>query len=173
MVSFREILRGTLTRFVPAAIVGQAVIIILLLAGEPYGLVWGDTTILAGFTLALAAGHLGALSAVRRFLRSDADVAGRRALISGLAAGAVHFGTAAALQDLTVTDGFPLGLESGAVAALLMFFPWIGRQQAAPVDVEIPREILDELALTESPDLDWPPVTQSAERERVRRDPES
>ena len=166
MISFREILKGTITRFVPGAIIGQGLMIALLLIGEPAPLQWRDFLVLGGFTATLAAGHLGALSAMRRFMRSDADVAGRRAMISGLAAGAFHFGTAAYLDTLTVTNGYVLGVFAGAAAAFSLFFPWLQSRQSGAEPSMVPG-VLDELALAESSDLDWPARREDAP-ERVK-----
>ena len=157
MISFREILKGTISRFVPGAIIGQSLMIALLLIGEPTGLGWQDVAPLAMFTTMLGAGHLGVLAVVRRLLRPDANVAGRRALISGLAAGAFHFGIAAYVGNLTVADGYVLGIVAGAAGALSMFFPWIRTRRDQTPDTAIPAHDLDDLALMEPSGLDWPP----------------
>lgn len=169
MISFREILKGTITRFVPGAIIGQGLMIALLLIGEPAPLAWSDLIPLGIFTGTLAAGHLGALSAVRRFLRSDAHVSGRRALLSGLAAGAFHFGTAVYLGNLTVTNGYVLGLVAGAAGALSMFFPWIQTRRENTVDAIAGGDALDDRLLSESSDIDWSSrEDQVADRVRYR-----
>lgn len=126
MVPFRDILRGTAARFIPGAVLGQAAMIAVLVVGEPDGIHARDAGILALFTALMAVGHLGALATVRRALRDDADVTGRRALITGAAAGAIHFGIATAVGGMTVETGYPLAFLAGALASLGMFFPWIG-----------------------------------------------
>ena len=166
MISFREILKGTITRFVPGAIIGQGLMIALLLIGEPAPLQWRDFIVLGGFTATLAAGHLGALSAMRRFMRSDADVAGRRAMISGLAAGAFHFGTAAYLNTLTISNGYVLGVFAGAAAAFSLFFPWL-QSRRSDGEPSVVTGVLDDLALTESSNLDRP-ERQADAPERVK-----
>ena len=170
MISFREIIGGALTRFVPGAVLGQAAMIAFLLIGEP-PLVLGDLGILAAFTGLMATGYAAILSAARRRLRSDANVTGRRAFITGVAAGAFHFGFAALVGTLTVNDGLLLGVAAGAGAATLMFFPWIRLGRAAPDDAELPLAIPDDPALPASDDLDWIQSSRTSEADHVRRRP--
>jgi hypothetical protein len=170
MVPFREILRGTAARFLPGAVLGQAAMIAVLLIGEPNQLHARDTGILALFTGLMAAGHLGALGTVRRALRDDADVTGRRALITGAAAGAIHFGVATAVGGMTVETGYPLAFLAGALAALGMFFPWIGVVKGDYTDGGY---VTGERAVARLEDLkdpEWHPDLR--EPERVRRNEE-
>lgn len=164
MVTFREIVAGSIRRFVPGAIIGQAAMIALLLIGEPVGLEWRDLTVLAGFTLLLEAGHLAALAFTRRSMRGDADVAGRRSLVAGLAAGAFHFGFAAAVGTLTEGQGMWLAALSGAAATVAVFFPWFRTAHEEPLPI-VPVEA--DLALSEAAELEW--IDRELERERLKR----
>ena len=169
MVTFREIVKGAISRFLPGAVVGQAAMIAFLLIGEPSGLALRDLPILAGFTALMTIGHAGALGVMRRMMRDDADVSGRRALIAGLAAGAFHFGIAAAVSTFTENQGFALAVFSGAAAATAMFFPWIRAQRPeAEFAPSIPADVMDEMQLPPSTD-EWPLRDVRAEPERVKR----
>ena len=169
MLKLADIVRGTVTRFVPGAVVGQAVMIGLLLIGEPTGLAWGDVPVLAAFTSLLAAGNLAALGALRKSMRSDAEVSGRRALITGLAAGAFHFGIAAAVDTLTVNEGLALAVLSGGVAAISMFFPWMSAHDSSTTDGQLNTSFEDVEALPAGADLDWTLERKEQDTERMRR----
>lgn len=169
MVKLADIVRGTVTRFVPGAVVGQAVMIGLLLIGEPTGLAWGDVPILGAFTGLLAAGNLAALGALRRSLRDDADVSGRRALITGIAAGAFHFGVAAAVDTLTVNDGLALAVLAGGAAAISVFFPWMGARRSHDADLELSARLTELEALPDGADHDWVLEKFDREIDRVKR----
>src|SRR4051812_32833355 len=85
MVTIREVLRGAMLRVLPAAV---AVAVALRLTMEP---VHGSVDLLSGAlllpatagALGLAVGYAAALASMRRRLRADAAVAGRRAVVSG------------------------------------------------------------------------------------------
>ena len=166
MDPFRDILRGTAARFVPGAVLGQAAMIAVLIVGEPDSLHAGDIGVLAVFTGLMAAGHLAALGTVGRALRDDANVSGRRALITGAAAGAIHFGVATAVGGMTIATGYPLAFLAGALAALAMFFPWIGVVKGDYTDGGY---VTGERAVARLEDLkdpEWKPDLREAEEVR-------
>lgn len=166
MVPFRDVLRGTAARFIPGAVLGQAAMIGILLIGEIDSIHAGDLGILAAFTGLMAAGNLAALGTIGRALRDDANVSGRRALITGAAAGAIHFGVATAVGGMTIEAGYPLAFLAGALAALAMFFPWIGTVKGDYTDGGY---VTGERAVARLEDLrdpEWRPDLREAEEVR-------
>ncbi|MBK9548738.1 MAG: hypothetical protein IPO52_06450 [Gemmatimonadetes bacterium] len=89
MISLRTILRGVLTRFLPAFILATAIMYGLASLADRINVgLLGLATLYALMTL----GYTAALVALRYRLRADADVAGRRSVVAGLLAPAAYLG---------------------------------------------------------------------------------
>jgi hypothetical protein len=118
-----------MTRFLPAAAVTSLVLEI------PYWMLVGGSVSsvlrLAGVLGVMCTGYLGALAVMRPWLRDDAGVAGRRAVVAGIGgvglivAGAAvfRFGSTSLGTALARLGG--LYFASSAVVTLGIFFPWI------------------------------------------------
>jgi hypothetical protein len=132
MITWRQILQGTVRRFLPAAAVTT------LILGAPNWLVEGVRSLslvpVVGLG-ALAFGYAATLGVLRSHLREDADVAGRRALVSGVASVGL---LAAGLATLHLsTPPFVPGLgriaavyfASSSLVTLGLYFPWLTRIQ--------------------------------------------
>jgi hypothetical protein len=120
MISLRTILLGTLTRFLPALILGTALLYGMARLADQVSVGW------TGLGIAYAkavVGYTGALIALRYRLRADASVAGRRSVVAGLLVPAAYLSGIVLLRPTST----PVG----------MFFPWLkGAQVAALTDQE-------------------------------------
>lgn len=129
MIRAVEIIRGAVTRTVPAVLVGFA----LLVGSSSYArahisLARIALTVAAAF--AVAAGSALALLAMRSRLRSDAAVAGRRAFITGLAGFALATTIRPFLSFVHPAGDYLLMGAAGAALAVTMFFPWLESRRA-------------------------------------------
>ena len=119
---FRDVLKGSLTRFLPGCVVGLAGI-----------LAWGQPDILAnlpGYLALVAVATVGfgiGLEGLRRWLFPDAKIDGGRSFVAGLMVGPIWFSVIVAsmipaLQGPQAWAFFPL---IGLILAVLMFFAWL------------------------------------------------
>ena len=130
MTSVRSIVRGAIGRVLPGFAVGWA----LFVAFSPYARSIVTPGRIATALLAGAAAALGstiALSVMRRRLRSDAGVDGRRAFLVGIGALAVTLAARPFLPHLGTVGEYALMASSGAVLAAGVDFPWLVREPAA------------------------------------------
>lgn len=115
-VPSEQILRGALLRFLPSSVLSLTIVAALV---GPFGF-----TQLAGAVLlsaGLTAGYLGALGVLGRWLYPDAEVHGRRSVVSGLLAPiAMLIPTA-----LGLTSGLLASPLIGLLLALVMFVAWL------------------------------------------------
>jgi len=134
MIPLRTILRGVLTRFLPALILGTGILYALAFLLDRVSVGWiGLATVYALMTI----GYTGALAALRYRLRADADVAGRRSVVAGLLAPAAHVGGLVLLKSSSAPGVIVASAAIGAVLAIGMFFPWLkGAPVAALTDSE-------------------------------------
>lgn len=129
MIAAGEIVRGALRRFVPTvlAVMGLIAVPSALVAGGGFhaaGLAMGASEI-AGLTI----GFAGALLVVRRWLRDDAGVSGRRANVAAL-------GSVLALLTLSIVlvqyvsplRAFVLSTLAGGAVTAGLFAPWLTRR---------------------------------------------
>jgi len=130
MITWRSILRGAFTRFLPGA-AGLILALVAMVVARGTVLDDGWTRLLALEVASLSAGYAVVLGFMRRQLRADAVPDSGKSMIVGAAATAVL---------LLVTDSIPhwrpwsLALASfsaGGLSAALMFFPWLTRRAAA------------------------------------------
>lgn len=136
MISLRTILRGTLTRFVPAFILGTAIFYVLVSLGDPVSVGWLNL----GVAYALVTvGYTAALAALRDRLRADADVAGRRSAVAGLLVPAAYLSGLVVLASQSQLSQDLLAVLIGAGLAIGMFFPWL---KSAPVAALTDQEAL-------------------------------
>ena len=141
MISLRIILLGTLTRFLPALIVGTALLYTAVSMLDRVTVGWTYLSVTYAW---LTLGYTIALLALRYRLRADADVAGRRSVVAGLLAPAAYLCGVVLLTPDTPRGFDMAGLLIGAVLAIGMFFPWLkGAPLAALTDQEA-QQLLDE-----------------------------
>ncbi|MDB4905984.1 MAG: hypothetical protein JWO05_768 [Gemmatimonadetes bacterium] len=129
MISFGRLLRGTVTRFVPGAAAFIAVVIVIeAMLGATLSA--GALGVLSTELAALGAGHLIAMLAFRRRLRSDAPVTERPTAFAGAAA-AVSLLVILALAHPVFSLWAVAGLSTvaGAAGAIGSLFPWFRRQR--------------------------------------------
>lgn len=121
---FRDVLRGSLTRFLPGSVVGLTGI--LAWRGWP-----GDVLAnLPGYLALVAVATVGfgiGLEGLRRWLFPDAKIDGSRSFVAGLMVGPIWFSIIVAelipaLQGPQAWAFFPL---IGVILAVLMFFAWL------------------------------------------------
>jgi hypothetical protein len=127
VISLRTILRGTLTRFIPAVILGTAILYGLARLADSLSVGWLNISI--AYAL-LTIGYTAALAALRYRLRADADVAGRRSVVAGLLVPAAYLGGLVLLAPKGLLALNATAIAIGAVLAVGMFFPWL---KSAPV----------------------------------------
>lgn len=121
---FRDVLEGSLTRFLPGAIVG--------LTGMLAWVGWPSNVLanVPGYLALVAIVSLGfglGLEGLRRWLYPDASLGGSRSFVAGLMVGPIWFSIIVAelipaLQGPQAWAFFPL---IGVVLAVLMFFAWL------------------------------------------------
>ncbi|MDZ4258654.1 MAG: hypothetical protein U0974_07670 [Gemmatimonadales bacterium] len=122
MISLRTIVRGVLTRFLPAFLLGTA--IMYGIASRADRLVVGLLGLATVFAL-VTLGYAAALIAMRFRLRADANVAGRRSVVAGLLAPAAYLGGLMLLAPRGTLTFFGACVVIGAALATGMFFPWL------------------------------------------------
>ena len=127
MISLRTILWGTLTRFIPALILGTAILYGLARLADRASVGWLNIAI--AYAL-LTVGYTAALAALRYRLRADADIAGRRSVVAGLLVPAAYLGGLVLLAPQGQLALNATAIAIGAVLAVGMFFPWL---KPAPV----------------------------------------
>jgi hypothetical protein len=127
MISLRTVLRGTLTRFLPALIVGTAILYGLARLADRLSVGWLNVAVIYA---CVTIGYTAALVALRYRLRADADVAGRRSVVAGLLVPAAYLGGMVLLAPQGRLAENAAAIAIGVALALGMFFPWL---KAAPV----------------------------------------
>jgi hypothetical protein len=141
MIMHTEIIRGATRRFFPAAIIGAVVMSLLFGAPEFAAVMWVRILVgsLAAAVLATL-GFVGTMILTRRFLRTDAEVAGRKSALAGfVAAGASYALLAFSPSFLVMTvslfrlSPFYMGrtiaipILGGFVTTFALYFPWLSR----------------------------------------------
>lgn len=124
MISWRSILRGAATRFVPGvgAFLGASYLLTALLKGISIG-----STQVAGFAmfaLCLTAGYIAMLALLRQKLHATVRVTDRRSFLAGFAAVGVLVGLS--MLHWSPTPPFTvdaLAFLAGAATTLATFFP--------------------------------------------------
>lgn len=129
MITMRAILRGALTRVAPGFLLGSAVLIGASSVAR--------SNITAGriLTLFLVAGTAAigstlALTVMRRRLRDDAGVDGRRAFLVGLLCVPLSISVRPFLPHIGTAAEFALLALSGAALSSAVFFPWLATRRA-------------------------------------------
>lgn len=119
---FRDVLQGSLARFLPGSIVG--LLGVLAYGGWPADLIANAPGYLAFVTVVTGGFALG-LEAMRRWLYPDAGVVGGRSFVAGLMAGALWFSTLTLVPALQGPQAWAVFPFFGVVLAFLMFFAWL------------------------------------------------
>ena len=158
MIRRSEILRGMLTRFLPAAIAGTSVVTLLLSAVGRFAPFMSQLIVgVVGTALLATFGATLAMLAVRNRLRSDADVCGRKSVVAGALASSLALAilgissdTVSLILALPFIGGrlnilaMPAGqvipliltpIVSGALLAVGTYFPWFSRATIAPAQL--------------------------------------
>lgn len=124
MVNLRSIVRGAVTRVLPGFLLAWTVFVasspITRSNVTPGRIVF--SILLAG---AAALGSALALGLMRRRLREDAAVDGRRGFLVGLGAMAVTLVVRPFLPHIPAIGEFALAALSGAAVSGSVFFPWL------------------------------------------------
>ena len=169
MITWRQIFRGLLRKFLPAAAVTSLVLDV------PSGSSSGASVsfvFLAIDLIALSVGYVSVLGALKSRLREDAEVTGRRSIVAGIAslglivAGAAVFrlGTPSVWESVARMVGF--NFATGGIVTLGLYFPWIGARR---IGVGAPPSMA-ELQSADSSLLNEIPYDHADERHSVRHD---
>ena len=122
-LSIREVLRGTLSRFLPASVLSMGAVGAAAGMAGP-GLDWLVGVL--GFAGALTGGFGLGMVALKRWLYPDADVAGRRSVVAGLLSPLAVFISVVLGSGLSHPAQVPVVLALiGGVMAVSMFFAWL------------------------------------------------
>ena len=145
MITLREILRGSLTRFLPGIALGVGILYGLARLNDRVTVGWLNLTLFFGV---LTLSYLGALMAIRMRLRADAGVAGRRSFVAGILSPAAFLCGLVLFQPRTGTGLYTMAVCLGLVLGFGMFFPWL-KPAASPAltDAEA-RALIDAAALS-------------------------
>jgi hypothetical protein len=141
MITPAEIVRGALKRFLPGAAIGA------LATSSVFGLTpfaaavwprWVGGSIFAAVLASL--GFAAIIFLARRYLRPDAEIAGRKSVVAGFAAAAAAFTILSFSGSYLVMSlslfrfsAYQIGrtlaipVLAGAVATFAIYFPWISR----------------------------------------------
>lgn len=145
MITTRAIVRGALTRTLPATWLGiGAVAAAATRSGSHVPLANLMMGLLEG--LPVAVGSTLALIGIRKWLRDDAGVDGRRAVIVGLGGVALTI-TAVPFLSMNIVGEYVLTGAAGAVVAVAVFFPWLQSRQQAAMAGASPVGLLDQETL--------------------------
>ena len=141
MISIGRLVRGSVTRFLPGAAAFIAVVV-LIEAIRGAALSVNALTVLGTELAALGVGHLLAMLAFRRRLRSDAPVTERPTAFAGAAAAVLLL----VIFSLTRPIGSPwmipgLSMLAGAAGAIGSLFPWFHRQRDVDALAAAEREL--------------------------------
>lgn len=141
MISLRTIFRGTLTRFIPAFILGTAIFYGIVSLSDHVSVGWLNL----GVAYALVTvGYTAALAALRYRLRADADVAGRRSAVAGLLVPAAYLSGLVVLASQSQLSQNLLAVLIGAGLAIGMFFPWLKSAPVAALTDQEAQQLLEE-----------------------------
>lgn len=130
MISARTILRGALTRTIPAVWLGFAALIALSPVARS-NISVGRLALTATAGLAVAMGSALMLFLLRRHLRVDAGAGGRRAFLVGLGAFGVMITIRPFLSNIGTAGEYALMAACGAALAAAVFFPWVASSRRA------------------------------------------
>src|SRR5256885_4484558 len=134
-----EILRGAGGRFFPGAVVG-ALATSLVFGPMPFVASMWPRWVTGSLAAALLAtlGFAAVIFLAKRFLRADAEIAGRKSVVAGFAAAGAAFAILAFTNSYLVMSlslfrlsmyhiGQTLAIPviAGAVTTLAIYFPWI------------------------------------------------
>jgi hypothetical protein len=111
-----------LTRFIPALVLGTALLYGLVSLADRLSVGWLNLAVAYTF---LTVGYTAALATLRYRLRADADVAGRRSVVAGLLVPAAYLGGLVLLAPENQLTQTAAAVLVGAVLAVGMFFPWL------------------------------------------------
>ena len=141
MISLRTIFRGTLTRFIPAFILGTAIFYGIVSLSDHVSVGWLNL----GVAYALVTvGYTAALAALLYRLRADADVSGRRSAVAGLLVPAAYLSGLVVLASQSQLSQNLLAVLIGAGLAIGMFFPWLKSAPVAALTDQEAQQLLEE-----------------------------
>jgi hypothetical protein len=144
MISWRELGRGIYRRFLPAVVVTDLVLSLPTWIATHAAPSLSATIIGLG---ALVIGYSSVLGLLRKRLRPDAGVDGRRSVVAGVASLGLIVAGAATLRlggPSLVTGLARLGalyVGSSAIVTLGIYFPWIGARSSGLVSSETLAEL--------------------------------
>ena len=132
MLSARDILRGALTRFLPAWLAAVTFTLAVVDGQSPFTLTSTQLLLFSFCCLASLAGYTGSLVAMRRRLRSDAAVDGRKSFVAGVCS----------VGALIIVFALPHGLRgyatvvatyfaTSAAVTLVLYAPWLRTKAGA------------------------------------------
>ncbi len=125
MISIREIVRGALTRVLPASAGLMAAMLLLPMLGGASGLSPYAPLIAAWEVTSLTVGYAVVLLGFRRRIHPSADVTGRRAIVVGLTSPLALLVASAFAQGAGRAEIAAVSAAVGGLITLGMFFPWL------------------------------------------------
>jgi hypothetical protein len=138
-IPFAATLKGALGRFLPA---GVLLAFAVMAASQELGLSALVATLF--FEVPLTSGYIAGIELLRRRLRGDAGIDGRKSVIAGAVAPLVLFAVVVGLEGARPLGFLLWTFLSGFVTAVLLFFPWLrtaSSDEAEPEDDSAPMMI--------------------------------
>jgi hypothetical protein len=126
-ISFKEVVKGTIGRFLPGSVIGMGVLTAIIPPGGLSGLRLFELLLLHEVGPLVIGFGLGLLG-LHRWLYPDSDVTGRRSFVAGILTPIAMLGAGVLIGLLGLMPRVQPGLVSlivGIVMALAMFFPWL------------------------------------------------
>jgi hypothetical protein len=126
-ISLRDVVKGTLTRFLPGSVIGMGVLTAIIPPGGISGLRLFELLVLHEVGPLMIGFGLGLLG-LHGWLYPDSEVTGRKSFVAGILTPIAMLGAGVLIGLLGFMPRFQPGLVSfivGIVMALAMFFPWL------------------------------------------------
>lgn len=133
MTSFREIVRGAVSRFLPGFLLTLVAFPLLFAPRTFVELELIQIARLSGYTVAALAGYAASVLAMRSRFRPDAELVGRKSVVAGTCS----------VGAVLITSFLPHGLRSYATlmatyfavsagVTLVLFMPWLRTKADSP-----------------------------------------
>lgn len=141
MLSLKSVLRGAFTRFFPAGTLLLLVGVIPLVLSGGTGVTPYAPLISFLYTGSATVGYVAVLMIMRRRLSADAPVNGRPSIVAGAVSPvAIMLGLMAGPHPGIGWISAIICAIVGGALAVAMFFPWLARRVAGPLDLVVPGE---------------------------------
>jgi hypothetical protein len=120
-IPFAATVKGAFGRFLPAGVL--LALVVTAVASEALGL--SALAAIAFLEVPLLAGYIAAIELLRRRLRGDAGIDGRRSVIAGAVAPVLLFVVMVALRGTGPLAFLLWAFVCSFATAVLLFFPWL------------------------------------------------